>query len=225
MRDSSDARLRWLFTRLEAEERCDVSDATMAYFLMTGDEECDPRKLAALLDRKQRPPPIAVRNMVRLEAENFQVLENCVLVAAGRQASQDALVRLSGAQKGTIRTEFDEIHAARSGRYEVGIRCRHEGAGQATIALSVGGVRQGVEWRSAARDEERTSAAGDDAWQSHTVRDVPLSQGDAIEIEVLSEAGGSAEVDCVQLTYRGPGDGAAEPGRKPVDSSRESEPR
>ena len=55
MRDSSDERLRWLFTRLEAEERCDVSDATMTYFLMTGDEQCDPQKLAALLDRKQKP--------------------------------------------------------------------------------------------------------------------------------------------------------------------------
>jgi hypothetical protein len=94
MRDSGDARLRWLFTRLEAEQRCDVFDATMTYFLLTGDEKCDPKKLAALLDRKQQPDPIAIRPTIRLEAENFTLLENCAPVAVGRQASQTVLVRL-----------------------------------------------------------------------------------------------------------------------------------
>jgi hypothetical protein len=40
--------LRWLFTRLEAEERCDVSDTTMTYFLSAGDEQREPEKLAGL---------------------------------------------------------------------------------------------------------------------------------------------------------------------------------
>ena len=53
------------------EERCDVSDATITYFLLTGDEQCDPKKLAALLDKKQKPEPIAIRPTIRLEAENF----------------------------------------------------------------------------------------------------------------------------------------------------------
>ena len=126
MRDSNDARLRWLFTRLEAEERCDVSDATMAYFLLTGDEKCDPKKLAALLDRKQRPDPVAIRPTIRLEAENFSLLENCVPVAVGRQASQNVLVRVSDASKAVLRTEFHEIHAAQSGRYDVGIEYRSQ---------------------------------------------------------------------------------------------------
>ena len=148
MRDSSDARLRWIFTRLEAEERCDVSDATMAYFLVTGDEKCDPKKLAALLDGKQRPAPIAIRPTIRLEAENFTLLENCVAADAYKQASQNVVARLSGATKGLIRTEFHEIHAAQSGRYQVGIQYRNPGAGQATFSLRINGIPQGDEWKS-----------------------------------------------------------------------------
>jgi hypothetical protein len=40
--------LRCLFTLLEAEERHDVSDTTMTYFLSAGEEQREPEKLAGL---------------------------------------------------------------------------------------------------------------------------------------------------------------------------------
>jgi hypothetical protein len=192
MRDSSDARLRWLFTRLEAEERCDVSDATIAYFLLTGDETCDPQKLAALLDKKQRPAVNDIRRTIRLEAENFRVLENCKPVEARKRASQNVLVRLSGAPKGILRTEFDEIHTARSGRYAMGVRYRGGGAGETTFALRVNGTPQGGAWRA---------SAGQKAWKSHTVKEVFLARGDKIEIAMEAEGQGRGEVDFVELTH------------------------
>lgn len=203
MRDSDDERLRWLFTRLEAEERCDVSDATIAYFLLTGDETCDPQKLAALLDRRQKPTPIAIRATIRLEAENFRVLENCRPVEARKRASQNVLVRLAAGAKGVLRTEFHEIHTAQSGRYEVGVQYRGGGAGETTFALRTNGTARGAPWQA---------SAGQKAWKSHTVKRVSLSQGDAIEIAMQAEGKGRGEVDFVQLTYLGPIDPAAMPG-------------
>ena len=38
LRDSQDSRLKWIFTRLQVEGRADISDSTMTYFLLTGDE-------------------------------------------------------------------------------------------------------------------------------------------------------------------------------------------
>jgi len=192
MRDSSDERLRWLFTRLEAEGRCDVSDATMAYFLLTGDETCDPQKLEALLDKRQKPPVNSIRPMIRLEAENFRVLENCLPVEASKRASQNVLVRLAAGAKGVLRTEFDEIHTAPSGRYEVGVQYRGGGAGETTFALRINGRPQGAAWQA---------SAGQKAWKSHTVTEVFLSQGDAIEIAMQAEGQGWGEVDFVELTY------------------------
>ncbi len=208
MRDSRDERLRWLFTRLEAEERCDVSDATMGYFLVTGDEKCDPKKLAALLDQRQKPEVIAIRPTIRLEAENFTLLENCAPVTVGKQASQNVTVRMSDAPKGILRTEFHEIYAARSGRYEVGVQYRDAGNGAATYVLRINGAPQGDEWKA---------SADDNTWKSHTVKEVFLSQGDVIEVEVQGDSKDRGELDFVQLTYLGPDDPAAMPGQIIVD--------
>ena len=208
MRDSSDQRLRWLFTRLEAEERCDVSDATMTYFLLTGDEQCDPKKLAALLDKRQKPETVMIRPTIRLEAENFTVLENCALVTVGKQVSQNVIVRMSDAPKGRIRTEFQEIYAAQSGRYDVGVQYRDAGNGTAACGLRINGVSQGDAWKA---------SVDDNAWKSHTVKGVFLSQGDGIEVEVQGDSKDRGELDFVQLTYVGPDDPAAMPGQIIVD--------
>jgi hypothetical protein len=204
MRDSSDQRLRWLFTRLEAEERCDMSDATMTYFLLTGDEQCDPKKLAALLDQKHKPDPVAIRPTIRLEAENFSLLDNCMPVTVGKQASQSVAVQMSDRPKGLIRTEFHEIYAAQSGRYEVSIQYREASNSAATYLLRINGVPQGDTWKA---------SANDNAWKSHTVKEVLLAQGDMIEVEAAAPAHQRGELDFVQLTYRGP-DGVVSPESK-----------
>jgi hypothetical protein len=195
MLDSRDERLRWLFTRLEAEERCDVSDATMTYFLLTGDEQCDPKKLAALLDKKQKPEIVAIRSTIRLEAENFTVLENGAPATVGKQVSQNVIVRMSDAPKGRIRTELQEIYAAQSGRYDVGIQYRDASNGAAAYGLRINGVSQGDAWKA---------SVDDNAWKSHTVKGVFLSQGDVIEVEVLGDSNDRGELDFVQLMYLGP---------------------
>jgi len=212
MRDSGDERLRWIFTRLEAEERCDVSDATMTYFLVTGDEQCNPEKLAALLDKKQKPNPAAARPAIRLEAENFDSLENYSPVTVGRQASQNVSVRMSNAPKGIIRTEFHEIFAAASGRYAVAVRYRDQKSGACTFALRVNGVQQGERWKA---------SANDDAWTTHSINGVLLSLGDTIEVEVTADGNERGELDFVQLNYLGPNDPAAMPGQIIVNQGRQ----
>jgi len=193
MRDSQDQRLRWLFTRLEAEQRCDVSDATMTYFLLTGDETCDPQKLIALLDRKQKPDPIAVRPTIRLEAENFRLLQNGTPVTIGRQASQSVAVRMSESSGSFIRTEFHEIHAAESGRYVVAIQFRTVGRASSpqkspTLQLCVNGKAQ---------DGGGKIVAGNSAWRSYTAENVVLVQGDVIEVACRHDE--PVELDFLQV--------------------------
>jgi len=204
MRDSADPRLRWLFTRLEVERRCDVSDATMAYFLLTGDEKCDPRKLAGLLDEKRIPELTYPRPTIRLEAESFTKLRDCEPVAVGRQASQNVVVRMSDAPKGGMETEFREIHVPPSGRYDLNVRYGCRNGGSAVFSLRIEGVLRGPEWRA---------PADGNAWKTHTVKGISLSQGDAIEIAVQSDGAGRAEIDFVELSCLGPESPDAPPGR------------
>src|SRR5262249_2357932 len=61
MRDSRDAKVRFLWDRLVVSTRPDPSDAGMAYFLVTGDEQADPAKLERLLARHNVPAPLERR--------------------------------------------------------------------------------------------------------------------------------------------------------------------
>ncbi len=193
MRDSADERLRWLYSRIQAVGRVDVSDATMAYFLLTGDEACDLQKLRTLLEKKQRPQPTLHRASIRLEAENFQTLEHTTAVLVGRSVSQSLSVRTSGAGNGAIRTKFHEIYAAPSGRYDVDIQYRGSRNGDAAFALLVNGVAQGAGWKA---------AAGDAAWKTQTIENVALAAGDEIAVEIVPKGKGAGEIDYVQLTAR-----------------------
>src|SRR5262249_12581142 len=75
MRDSGEDKVKFLWDRLLVSTRPDPSDAGMAYFLATGDEDCDPAKLRRLLAEHTPPPPVAARKQIRLEAENFRELD------------------------------------------------------------------------------------------------------------------------------------------------------
>ncbi|MCX8038673.1 MAG: hypothetical protein N3D11_16790 [Candidatus Sumerlaeia bacterium] len=194
MRDSADERHRWLYSRIQAVGRVDVSDATMAYFLLTGDETCDIEKLRSLLEKKQRPQPTASRPVIRLEAENFQSLEHTTAVLVGRPVSQSLSVRTSGTGKGAIRTKFHEIYAAPSARYDVEVQYRGGRSGAVAFALWVNGVAQGSAWK--------TAAGGETAWRTHTIENVVLSDGDELAVEMVPEGKGAGEIDYVQLTAR-----------------------
>lgn len=200
LRDSQDSRLRWVYTRLQAVGRCDVSDATITYAFLTGDEQCDPRKLAAVLDKKEKPKPLAIRPTIRLEAENFTVLENYQPVYGPRPISQRLFLRKSHPGKGMIRTTLDEIYAPTSGRYEVAVRYRDQAKGVAAFTLRVNGVPQGSAWKR---------PANDGSWKTHTITDVVVRLGDEIGVEVQSDSPQGGDLDYVQLNYLGPAEAAA----------------
>jgi len=190
LRDSHDERLQWAYTRLQAVGRCDVSDATITYAFLTGDEQCDPRKLEVLLDKHEKPKPLTIRPTIRLEAENFAVLENFMPVYGPRQVSQRLFVRRNHSGKAMIRTSFHEIYAAQSGHCEVAIRYHDQANGGATFVLHVNSVPQGPSWKS---------PAGDGAWKTHTIHDVALRVGDEIAVEVQSDSREEGDLDYVEL--------------------------
>jgi len=206
MQDSSDERLRWVHSRIQAVGRADVSDATIAYSLLTGDEECDPQKLESLMEKKRKLALPGVRRTIRMEAENFGALENAAPVLAGRAASQSLSVRAAGASKGAIRNRFHEIYAARSGRHDVGIRYLDAGGGAAAFALRVNGVPQGASW---------TASADDNAWKTHTIESVALGEGDEIAVDITPEGGDRGEIDYVELQLRSTAPGVARPSAGP----------
>lgn len=201
LRDSRDPRLNWIFTRLQAENRCDVSDSTMTYFLLTGDEDADLAKLKNLLDDKKIPAPLDPRKAVRIEAENFRTFENYeVDYRNDRRASHRNNVKLSKAATGRIRTPFDQPYTAPNGRYDVDIRYFDEAKGQSELKLFVNGSQQGEPWRASGADE---------GWKTHTIANVDVKTGDEIVVEVRGDGGERGRLDYVQLNLKSIGAGSA----------------
>jgi hypothetical protein len=194
MRDAKDPRVRFLWERLQVSTRPDPSDAGMAYFLMTGDEEADPAKLKRLLDDKVVPTPLKVRSRVRLEAENFRVLEHFAVEDRNdRNVSHRLQVaRTPGKNAGQIRTRFMEPFTAAKGRYDVDVRYSDERDRRCRFLLLVNGVRQGAAWESPGQGQ---------GWTTHVLADVEIRSGDEIAVTAQGDSG---KLDYVQLNLRRP---------------------
>jgi hypothetical protein len=191
MRDSPVDNVRFLWERVQATTRADCSDAGMAYFLMSGNEEGDLIKLRELLENHKRPAPLDPRAYVRLEAENFLTLDNYGLEDTDRQASHRLNVKLAGGSKGRISGPFDQPYTARQARYDVEVRYMPETNGSCRYTFSVNGKPQGKPWQSAAGKE----------WQSETLPGVTIKMGDTIAVESECK-GGAGRLDYVHLTYK-----------------------
>jgi len=193
MRDASDPRVRFLWDRMRASTRADCSDAGMAYFLVTGDEAGDPLKLQKLLIAKEMPTPVAARQSVRIEAENFRTLENYELeFKDDREVSHRINVKLNGA-KGKIQTPFAEPFSA-SGRFDVEVRYLDEKDGKSRYALSVNGVRKGEPW---------VASSDTEGWKTHVIPNLDVKTGDEIAVEVERDGSEAGKLDYVQLTRAG----------------------
>jgi hypothetical protein len=191
MRDSDDVRVRFLWERLVVSTRPDPSDAGMAYFLATGDEQCDPAKLRRLLDDNTAPPTVAARRSVRLEAENFRELDGFELEDRGDRTSSHRLnVKLAHKDAGTIKTRFAEPYAVESGRHDIEVRYFDESNTRSKLSLLVNGSPQGAAWQSAGEGT---------GWTSHTLANVEVRTGDEIAVQAQ---GSGARVDYVQLNSR-----------------------
>ena len=194
MRDSSDARLKWIFTRLEAELRADISDSTMTYFLLTGDEDADLAKLKSLLDGKVIPVPMDPRDHVRFEAENFLALDNFTVEQRNdRSASHRLSVRLAGNERGRMSTPFNQPYTAESGRYDVDVRYFNAKEGQCRLVLLVNGNVQGDSW---------FASENNDQWATKTIPDVAVKSGDSITVVAQGRRSGYTKLDYVQFNRK-----------------------
>ena len=194
MRDSSDAKFRWLWERMVVSTRPDPSDAGMTYFLATGDEECNPAKLKRLIEDHKPSAPATARKAVRIEAENFRHLEGCSLEdRSDKRASHALNTRLSGGSTGCLRTRFDEPFTPDSGRYNVEIRFLDAKDSRCRFSLFVNGVAQGAAWESPGEGR---------GWTSQTIRDVPVSRGDEIRVDIQGFGGEAGKLDYVQFDYQ-----------------------
>lgn len=201
LRDSNDPRLRWIFTRLIAEGRADISDSTMTYFLLTGDENADLDKLRNLLNDKKIPAPIKARTQVRIEAENFRTLENYTVDSrSDRRASHRLSVRQPGISTGRIRTPFDQPYTADSGLYNVEIRYFDQKDGHSELKFYVNGIQKGKNW---------TASDDTDTWQSHTIANVTINTGDEVMVEVSGDSGEYGKLDYVQFNYMSQSSGSS----------------
>ncbi len=194
LRDSRDPRLRWIFSRLEAELRADISDATMTYFLLTGDEDADLAKLKSLLDDKNIPAPMDPRDQVRIEAENFLALNNFKVDSRkDREASHRLSVRLAERGRGSIITPFNQPYTAESDRYDIDVRYFNAKEGQCRLVLVVNGI---------VRDEAWFASQNNDKWATKTFPDVAVNSGDEIKVVARSRRTGYTKLDYVQLNRR-----------------------
>jgi len=193
MRDSHEAKVRWLWERMLVSTRPDPSDAGMTWFLVSGDEECDPGKLRELVEGRRPSTPIAARKRVRLEAENFRHLEGFALEDRNdRNASHSLNVKLAGVVTGRITTLFDEPYTADEARYDIEVRYAPPTTGAARFSLLVNGTPTGPNWQDGAANV---------TWHSHTMRNVAVRRGDRLTV-ALETDGGIARLDYLELTMR-----------------------
>jgi hypothetical protein len=190
MRDSKEAKVRWLWERLQVSTRPDPSDAGMAYFLATGDEDADPEKLRKLLDERARPQPVPARKQVRLEAENFRTSVGFEIEDKNDRTASHRLSMQLTKGDGVVRTPFVEPYAAAQGRFDVEIRYFDESGAPSRMALLVNGQTQGDAWQTAGQGG---------GWQSQTINDVELRAGDEIAVQVHGPPG---RLDYVQLNAK-----------------------
>jgi hypothetical protein len=195
MRDSADPRLTWIFGRLEVVDRCDVSDATMTYFLVTGDEDATAGKLRALLEDKRRPAPVGMRAEVRIEAENFSRLENYTAERRNdRTASHRVSVNLTAGKTGSIGTTLNQPYAATQGKFDIEVRYFDGKRGHSEYRLFVGGVLQGEAW---------LASADTDGWQTKSIPGVAIKPGDEIKVAVRADGEELGKLDYVQFNAAG----------------------
>jgi hypothetical protein len=189
MRDAGDAKLRFLWDRMLVSTRPDPSDAGMAYFLATGDEDCDPAKLRRMLADRMRPAPATARQQIRLEAENFRVLAGYEVEDRNDRTASHRLsvAPRNGQSAPAIRMVFHEPYAALTGRYDVEARYFGHAGPPLELVLQVAGKKY-------AAQPSETSASG---WTSLNFRGVDLKIGDEIAV---TASGSRPRLDYVQLT-------------------------
>lgn len=183
LRASDDPKLQFLWQRMEVSTRPDPSDAGMAYFLATGDETADPEKLRLLLAEHRRPAPLAARAVVRLEAEDFAVLEGWqVQPAAEREVSHRLYVaRTADRPAATATTHLRQPYMADSAVYDLIVR--YATAGQAADAewqLTLDDPRGG---RQVRRWSPQAASPG---WASQRLEGGTLSQGATIQLRTTA---------------------------------------
>ncbi len=183
---SSEERLRFLWDRLWSVTRADGSDAGMAYFLLTGDEDATIEKVRAVLERGERPRPIAYRGRVRLEAENSTIMEGFGLIATDGEASHRLHVKMLN-RRGRLATLYGQPYAPAEGRFRLILRYR--ALGNCTVHL------QGCE--GSGGDGARLSpVAGWGNWQSPEFR---LCEGESLGMSFECDSQGALEVDYADL--------------------------
>jgi hypothetical protein len=189
MRDSKDPKVKFLWDCTLISTRPDPSDAGMAYFLVSGDEDCDPKKLKSLIEDHKALAPVTGRKQVRIEAENFRHFESYKLEDTNDKTTSHRLQAGEIGSSGSIRTRYNEMFSAASGNCEIEVRYQVAEATPCHFSLKINGAVKSS-WESAGQLKK---------WTSFKVPKCDIQLGD--EISVRSE-GSSAKIDYVQLNFQ-----------------------
>jgi len=190
MRDSKDPKVQFLWEMLQIETRPDASDAGMAYFLMTGDEEAELPKIRRLIEDKNVPEICKNRKRIRLEAENFKSLEGFeVEYINERECSQRLSLKYSDGSNGEITTEYKEIMVAPKNIYDITIHYYSGNFKDTKYGLYINNRLQGQVWETSDLNK----------WQLKTVKNVNLNVGDQISLKVKSSSESGIKIDYLEL--------------------------
>ena len=172
----------------------DISDATMAYFLVTGDEHATLTKLQNLLENRIRPQPLNPRATLRMEAENFVTLQHYTVVFGDRLASKR--LKVQGAPNATGRIQDGiqgTLHRSRRALRRRRPVLRRQRRALHLPAQGEGG-NAGASW---------VANAESNTWRTQTLTGVVIRRGDAVEVEVRTGGTERGQLDYVDLTFRG----------------------
>lgn len=186
LRDANDPKLRFLWERMVASTRPDPSDAGMVYFLVTGDVEATPEKIRDLLVDGKREV-LAAREAIRLESENFRILDGFEVQSTSDGGVSHRLCVIPKSQRtvGKLATVFDEPYITSEGRYDVLVRYALDVTEAATLDFHVSGTK--------VAEEALPPTTG---WGVEIIPGVRVKQGDRL---VLNLSGALPRIDYVEL--------------------------
>jgi hypothetical protein len=195
MRVSRDPNIQFLWERLRVSTRADASDAGMAYFLMSGDEDSEMEKVRKLLEDHVIPSPLNPRKHIRFEAENFLTLDGFEVEHKNDRAVSHRVNLRPVGPRANMKTPFEQPYMAEAGEYDVEVRY-FDGTGNTAYEFAVNDRTQGQAW---------IAPASGQGWITHTIRGVSIHQGDELSVNVRAASGETGRLDYVQVTYIGPG--------------------
>jgi hypothetical protein len=191
LKNSTDANLRWVYSRGEAEDKADYSDAGMAWFLIKGDEDGNTAKLttffaapkAAVLPPADGGGPVVGNPLVLDATTDFPKIALTGMVPFVADAARSALsINAANLAYRDAWAGAQAVFAGASGTYDLALTALLELDGESPYRILVNG--------KVVAEFKNQGTKTDYVPQVHLATAIPVSKGDTLVVQAKAVTNG-----------------------------------